>query len=805
MQDARLALRSFRRKPHFYAVAVLTIGLGIGTATTMYTVVKDVLLAPLPYSDPERIVRLTVHTSFWGESTSLSEPEYMALRTEATTLTDVALVRSRSRLRQSDEPYYVRTVQSSWELFPLLGVSPVLGRTYSAADDKPGAEPVAVLSHAFWTGECGGDPELVGGSLVLDGVPFTVIGIMPAGFAFPSPEVALWTPYQINPADLDYWNNHYLGVYARLRDGATPAGALAEVRMMGEHFVRDHPEVYSEWDFSVGARPLMEDVIGEARTSLLMLLGAVGFFLLIACINVANLLVARGETRGREMAIRTALGASRRRISGLLLIESLLVAGLGGILGLLLAVFGVGGVVRGAAGVVPRIQEVAIDPGIILFAVAVTGITGCLFGLLPVLQARRFDVQAQLRETARSLTGRRYGTYLRRWLVVVEVALSVVLVTGAIMMVRSLNNLQQFDLGYQIEDRLTMRVLLPPFQEREEAVIQHFYSDLLDRAKALPGVEDAAAIESLPLAGGLGTWSIRVEGEGTSTIGDAPGSWFQQITPAFFSTMGIEVVDGRAFTRQDAAGARPVVIVNEAYVREHWPGGVAIGRRIALHDADLPWLEVVGVVRDIRHESVLGDPYQTMYIPHGQAHTSSYGSRWFMTVVLHGPGATSLSGSVRTLIREIDPTAVIADVRMMDEVRRAALADRTLPTSLLSLFSFMALLLAAVGIFGLVALLAAARQTEFGLHIAFGALPADVRKLVFIQGLGPVMLGVALGLLLTWTTGGLLQGFLYGIGRIDLPSYGLVALLLTIIALMASLLPAQRASRIDPIALLTGE
>ncbi len=803
--DLRLVSRSFRRTPVFTAAAVLTIALGIGTVTTMYTVVRGVLLAPLPYSDPDRLVRLTVRTAFWGESTNLSEPEYLALRTGAATLTDVTLVRYQSRLRRREEPHYVRTVQTSWGLFPLLGIAPLLGRGYTAADDEPGAEPVAVLSHAFWTGECGGDPELIGGSILLDDIPFTVIGVMPAGFDFPAPGVALWTPYQLDPANLDYWNNHYLSVYARLGPGTTPAAARAEVGAMGERFVRDHPEIYEEWDFGLGARLLMEDITGRARAPLLLLLAAVGFFLLIACINVANLLVARGEMRGRELAVRTALGASRRRISSLLLIESGVLAVSGGILGLLLTVLGVGGVVRTAAGIVPRIQEVTIDPGIFLFALIVTGVTGLLFGLLPVLQAGRLDVQSQLREMSRSLAGWRYGARLRRLLVVVEVTLSVVLVTGAIMMVRSLNRLQEFDLGFETDDRLTLRVVLPPFPTREEAAVQNFFTALLDRMKALPGVEDAAAIEALPLAAGAGGWSIRVDGTPSATIGEAPVSRFLQVTPDFFTTMGIDLVAGRSFTRQDRAGTRPVVIVNETFVRRHWPAGEALGRRVALFDSERPWLEVIGVVEDIRQGEILEDLYPTMYIPHAQAHESSYGPQWSMTLVLHGRGVDGLTGPVRALVRETEPAAVIADVRTMDEVRRAALADRVLPTSLLSLFSSLALLLAAVGVYGLAAFLTAARRTEFGLHLALGALPADVRRLVLTQGLRPVVIGVGCGLLAAGLTGGLLQRLLFGVARIDLPSFAIVTVLLILTALAAGLVPAVRAGRIDPMQVLKTE
>ncbi|MFC1540216.1 ADOP family duplicated permease [Gemmatimonadota bacterium] len=805
LQDIRLALRSFRRTPAFFIAAVLTIALGIGAVTTMFTVVKGVLLAPLPYHDPDGIVQLTVNTVFWGESESLSEPEYMALRSESATLQDVTVIRYQSRLLQSAEPHYIRTVEASWELFPLLGIQPTLGRAYGAQEDVPGAEQIAVLNHTFWNEEFGGDPDIVGRSLIMDGMTFTVVGVMPAGFDFPLPGNDLWTPYRIDPADLDIWNKHYLGVYARISEGETLDSVQAEVNAMGDRFVRDHPDIYSDWKFSLHARQLKERVIGGAGAPLLILLGAVGFFLFIACINVANLLVARGESRGREMAVRSALGASRRRLTSQLLIESFLVAGIGGVVGLLLAVFGVTVVVRTALGVVPRLQEVSVDPGILLFAIAVTCITGLLFGLLPVLQTGRFDVQTQLREGGRSLTGRRYGSRLRKGLIIIEVTLSVVLVAGAIMMVRSLNNLQQFDLGYQTDDRLTLRVIVPSYREQENAVIQNFYADLLDRVRAMPGVENAAAIEYPLLTMGLGTWSIKVESEGTTTIGNAPGAYLLQITPDLFATLGAEMVQGRSFTRGDVSGTLPAVIVNEAFVRDHWPDGRALGRRIANFDAGMPWLEVVGVVGDMRQEEILVESYPTMYVPHAQATMSTSGSRWYMTMIIHGDGVIELAEPVQSLIREMEPTAVITDVTMMDDVHRGALADRILPTTVLSLFSTLALLLAAVGVYGLVAFFAAARRTEFGLHLALGALPNDLRRLVLAQGLYPVLVGVGCGLVLTFVLAGLAQQFLFGIDRLDPASFVMVTVVLTVMAIVASFTPAWRVSRIDPMEVLRQE
>ncbi|MFC1500196.1 ABC transporter permease, partial [Candidatus Zixiibacteriota bacterium] len=801
----RLTLRSFRRTPVFFFAAVLTIALGIGAVTTMFTVVKGVLLAPLPYKDPEGIVRLTLSTSFWGETVSLSEPEYISLRTEAASLKDVTVIRSSSMLLQGDEPRYIRAIRSSWELFPLTGIAPVYGRVYTADDDIPGSEPVVVLSHAFWKEECGGDRDLIGGSLILNGSSHTVLGVMPPGFEFPYQGTDLWTPYQIDSTELDYWNNHYLGVWARMEDGETLESTRSEIGLMGERFVREHPDLFSEWDLRLGIRPLRDDVIRDTGTPLLVLLGAVGFFLFIACINVANLLVARGETRGREMAVRTALGASRRRLVSQLLTESLLVAGIGGLLGFILSVFATGAVTRIASGVVPRMNEIGVDSGILLFSVVTTGISGCLFGLLPIRQAGRLDVHTQLRESGRTLAGRRYGFRLRRGLIITEVALSVVLVAGSIMMVRSLDNIQRFDLGFQTDDRLSLRVVLPGFLQREEAELRHFYAEVKDRIAALPGVEHAAAIEYLPLTGGLGTWSIRVEGEGTNTISEAPGSIVLQVSPDIFSSLEIGVVTGRGFTREDGPDTRPVVIVNEAFVRKHWPDDSPLGRQIAPFDENRPWMEVVGVVSDIRHEGFMREPRPTMYVPHAQGELSLYGSTAAMSLVIHGTGVNQLAGPVRSLLRELDRDVVITNVRMMREVHRTALADRILPTSLLSLFSFLALLLAAVGVYGLMAYFAASRRTEFSLHSALGAGPTDLRRMVLAQGLYPVLIGVGCGLLVAYAAGGLVQRFLYNFHRLDPMNFAIVTGLLTITALTAGVVPAVRASRADPMEVLKGE
>jgi predicted permease len=801
--DLHHALRAVRRSPMFTTTAALTVALGIGSATVIFSFVQAILLSPLPYQSPDRLVRIS--TMWFGQrSTSLSEPEYHGFRTGARSLEAVVATRYAPRTLLHETPRRITTLQATHELFPVLGVAPQIGRAFTIEEELPDASPVALLSHGLWLEMFGGRPEVVGQSVDLGGRPVEVIGVMPPEFRFPTPEVAIWTPYPLDPASLDYWNNHYLHGYARLADGVDLETARVEIRAMGERFVAENQEFLSGFGFGTDLMPLFDDVVGEARTPLLALLCAVGFLLLIGCSNVANLLLARGETRKQEIAVRTALGASRRRILVQLLLESLVLAGIGGAIGLLLAPLGIASLKAAALDTIPRIHDVAIEPRVLFFAAAVTALTGLIFGMLPALTTSRSDLQTHLKEGGRSYGGSRRGNLSRRVLVTVEVGLSVILVIGAGIMLKSLGNMHRIDTGFRTENVLTMRLSLPNVgSPSEETVV--FYEDLLEEIEALPGVTGAGAITHLPLLEGLGTLSIQIEGREVATIGEAPSAEVQQVTPGYFPAMDLRLREGRFVTRADNAGNRPVVVVNQAFSDRQWPGESAVGRRIKLYSSRLPWLEIVGVVGDERHNGLLSEPRPRMYMPHAQSIEAAYGTSLTMNVLVHGESVERLAGPIRAIVRDRNGAVPVYHVQTMEDVRSAAMVDRSYPTVLLTVFGLLALFLASVGIYGLVAFHVSQARHDIGVHLALGATAADVRRSVFSTGLTPVLAGIGAGLAGAFILMRLIGGLLYQVSPADPTVYLGVPALLLLVAASASLIPAARATRLDPVDVLRAD
>jgi predicted permease len=801
--DLLHAIRSVRRNPMFTTAAALTVALGIGSATVIFSFVHAILLSPLPYQNPDRIVR--INTMWFGQrGTSLSEPEYYGFRTQARSLASVVATYSTSRTLLHDTPRRITTLQATHEMFSVLGVAPQIGRAFTIEEEHPDAPAVALLSHGFWLEMFGGEPDVVGTSIDLGGRPHEIIGVMPPEFRFPTPEVAIWTPYTLDPTNMDYWNNHYLRAIARLADGVDLETARAEIRAMGERYVAEHQEFLSGFGFGTDLLPLFDDVVGEARTPLLLLLGAVGFLLLIGCSNVANLLLARGETRKQEIAVRTALGASRRRVLGQLLLESLALAVTGGVLGLLLAPLGIATLKAAALDTIPRIDDVAIDPQVMAFVAIVTILTGLLFGILPALTTSRFDLQTHLKEGGRSHTGSRRGNLSRRTLVAVEVALSVILVIGAGIMLKSLGNIRSVDTGFRTEDVLTMRLSLPTdaFESQQSVA---FYEDLLEEVEALPGAATAGAVSRLPLFQGMGTASIQIEGREVTTIGEAPTAEVLQVTPGYFPTMDLMLRGGRFLTRTDHAGNLPVVVVNQSFVDRHWPQESAVGRRIKLYASRLPWLEIVGVVGNERHNDILGEPRPKMYMPHAQAPEAAYGTATTMNLVVHGEAVERLAGPIRAIVRDMNGAIPVYHVQTMEDVKSAAMVDRSYPTVLLTLFGLLALFLASVGIYGLVAFHVNQARHDIGVHLALGATAQNVRWRVLGLGMAPVLAGVAAGLAGAFGLTRMIGGLLYEVSPIDPAVYVGVPALLLLVAMTASLIPATRATRLDPVEVLRAE
>lgn len=800
--DLRFASRSLMRSPVFTLTAALTIALGIGATTVIFSFVNGILLSPLPYEDPAGLVMLR---TFNGSGTSISEPEFLAFRTEARSLESVAAVHNTSLTLQLDEPRRITAMEATHELFPMLGVPPLIGRFFTSEEELPGTARVTVLSHRLWQEMYGGEPGVIGQSLVLDDESFEIVGVMPAGFHFPTPEYALWTPYKIDPTNPDQWNNHYLGGYARLKDGIDLATARAEISAMGDRFVAEHPEYLEKLGFSSDLQLLFETVVGGTRTPLLVLLGAVGFLLLIGCTNVANLLLARGESRKQEIAVRSALGASRSRVVKQLMMESMLLSVFGGCFGLVLAPWGIRTLRTAALNTIPRVDNITLDPRVTIFAVGVTLATGLLFGILPAITGSRSDLQTHLKEGGRTLSGSRRGNFTRRVLVACEVALSVVLVIGAGIMLRSLANLQGTDAGFRTDDVLTMRISLPDGGRDKDPENIAFYEQLVEQVEAMPGATSAGVVGRLPLFQGIGTWSIQVEGQEVATIGEAPFAELQQVTPGYFETMDLQILEGRFLERADDSGTRPVAMVNEAFAHIHWPEGNVPGRRFKLFSSRLPWIEVVGIVKNERHNSLAGSVRPKMYIPHAQATASAYRANTTMNLVVYGDGVERLARPIRTLVNGMRGSVPVYHVQTMEDVKSASMVDRSYPTLLLTVFGLLALFLASIGIYGLVAFQVNQGRHDIGIHMALGAPASSVRRRILGGGLIPVLIGIGAGLAGSAALSRLLTGMLHEVSPIDPPVYLGVPMILVLAAGTASLVPALRATRVDPVEVLRAE
>jgi putative ABC transport system permease protein len=695
--------------------------------------------------------------------------------------------------------------------FSVLNVAPAIGRTFVPEEERRHGAPrrAVVLSHGLWTRRYGGDPSIVGREIRVNDIAVTVVGVMSQRFAIPSAETALWTPLRLNYDTLWTRNNHYLTLVARLAPGATPAAAASEMNTLAKQWVRDYPQFYDANDPLVASvTPLRDAIMGRTRPYLLALLGAVGFVLLIACVNVASLLLARGEARRKELAIRTALGASRGRLVRQSLTESVTYAILGGMLGVALGWWG-NGVLRALAPEsIPRLDAVSVDGGVLAFAVFITGLTGVLFGVLPAIRGSRNDVATSLREGGKTSSQAGIGR-ARSVLVVAEVALAVVLLAGAGLMMRSLWKLQSMDLGIRPERVLTMALSFPeaPASSSEPARQQQarvqFYRELTQRVQALPGVRSVGAVGDLPIADGNSIWSILIDGAPMVPVAQAPSAMPQQVTPGYFRTLGISVVRGREFTDDDREDAPLVALVNETMAKQLWPGKDAIGGTIKMLNTSAPWATVVGIVKDVRSAGHQSDVPPTMYFPHAQASRSAYYTPAEMTLVLKTDGdPLSVAGPVREVVRSLSPATPVSRLQTMEDVVASAVASRRFSTALLAGFAALALLLAGIGIYGVIAYDVSQRTYEIGLRMALGARSRQVAGLMVGRGMRMVVLGLALGVAGSLAMTGLIRSMLVDVSTVDPLTFAGVVVVLAVVALGAAWLPARRASAVDPMVAL---
>jgi putative ABC transport system permease protein len=798
-QDIRYALRGIRRSPGFSFTVLATLALGIGASVATFSAVNGVLLQPLPFRDPANLVRLE-HLEPYQ---TVSEPEFVDYRRDVRSFAKLAayhtapVMISARGAAAGVEPERVQAALVTDEFFSTLGATMAFGRTFTAEEERRGGPPVIVISHGLWLRRFGGDSSAIGKQLDINGRR-TVVGVLAPGAEYPSGDVSVWFPKRLNYDTLWTRNNHYLTVIGRLTPGASAEQASAEVRALALRMSRDFPDTYkSDKPLVASVMPLLNHTVAEVRPYLVTLFGAVLFVLLIACVNVANLLLARGEARRKELAIRSAMGATGMRVARQAFAESLLLAGLGGAAGVGLAALAVRLLRSAVPANVPRADGIAIDVPVLLFALGITLITGFLFGMMPAMRSARSDAADALKEGGKTSSTRGLGR-LRGALVVSEVALSVVTLAGAGLMLRSLWNLQAIDLGFNPDRVLAVSISTPASYTPAQA--QALYRRLTQEARALPGVVNAAAVEDLPIAQCCSGWSILIDNAPMTTIAEAPAATPHKVTAGYFDVMRVGLVRGRVFSETDDENAALAVIVNETMARTMWPGKEALGGTVKMFSETSPRATVVGVVRDERVAGIMKPAPAMMYFPHAQAGKSAYYVPSWMWLVVRASGdPAAIAPAVRNVIRRAEPLAAIARVQTMEQVVAGSVAARRFATVLIAGFAAVALLLAGIGIYGVIAYSVSQREFEIGLRLALGATPRAVVRQIIGEGLRTAMIGAALGLVVALATTRLLRSMFVEVSVTDPLTLASVTALLVIVALGASWLPARRASAVDPL------
>ena len=803
-QDLKGALRGLWKSPGFAIAALLTLALGIGATSAIFSVVKAVLLAALPYDRPDQRVQIwSKWISF--DKTWLSTQEIADYRNFAKTMTDIAgWSTGQQNLTGDGEPVRVGVGFVTANTFNVLGARPLLGRTFSVAEDLPNGPPVVVLGYPLWQARYGGDPTIIGRRMMLNDVPAEIVGIMPSGFRLPTDfnvdaaePTQVWRPLQIDPQNLNRGNHGFYGA-AILAPGQTAASATEELRAITRRLTEQgqYPEAMQFTAFAVS---LDDEIRGEVRPAMWLLMGAVGFLLLIACVNVANLLLVRGDTRLREMAVRTAIGAAPNRLVRQLFTESLVLAVFGALLGLTLAAGALRVLTAMDPTSLPPLAPVRLDLTVVLFTLVLSIVTTLLFGLVPALRTLHVNLVESLREGSQQATlgGRRQR--LRGALVAAEVALAVILVIGAGLMMRSLAALGQIDLGFNPDRVLTLRLAVPTASYDTAEKVVGFYDLLLDRVRALPGVEHAGVVRSLPLATTIGDSGVDVDGFEETPGNNAKGDW-QIVSDGAFEALGTRLVRGRWFTPQDTTASAPVSVINETMARTYWKDGNALGGRMRMGNPMRPWTTVVGIVADERHNGVTGIVKEKFYVPHSQWHVVTGGSiiRNVFLVIRTTGEPLALVGAVRGEIRQMDANLPVANIRPMSEVVSTALATPRLTSFLLGAFAAIALALAAVGIYGVLAYLVSQRTHEIGIRLAIGANRAQVLGMILKQGMTLALGGIAIGVVAAFGLTRLMQSLLYQITASDPITFVVVPIALLVVTLVASYLPALRATRVSP-------
>jgi putative ABC transport system permease protein len=795
LTDLRFAARQLRKAPTFTLIAVLTLGFGVGATTAMFSVVNGVLLRPLPYPEPEGLVRVFEVVPQFGRF-SVAPANFLDWRQRQTSFERIAAyVAGSDTLIGADAAERIPRAQVSWDLFDLLRVTPALGRGFRPEEDRPNQNTVVVLSHGMWQRRFGADPGVIGRTVVLSGTPVTIIGVMPTGFYFPTRDVEFWRPIAFNPASAPR-GAHFIGVVARVKSGGSVQDARTEMKTIADQLAIEHAENNRGESAEVVA--LNDVVVGPVRPMLLTLLAAVLFVSLIACANVANLLLVRASVREKEIAIRSAMGAGGGRLVTQMLVESIVLALVGGALGVLLAWLAIAPIQTLSAGTIPRVAELTLDRTVLAFGVLVSLATGMLFGLAPAWQAMHRRLGTVLKEGGRSSTTGRGGR-LRSGLLVAEVALSIVLLVGATLQLRSFAKLTSVEPGFQPENVLTFSVSLPTASYKDGQACIAFFDRLIERLQAAPGVLSAGRVQQLPMRGSY-TLSFSIDRRPTTTPAQSPSASHRVVSPGYFAALGIPVLRGRIFAAHDTEKSPMVAVVDAAFVTQHFPNEDPIGRGIDIGNGTDGFYQIVGVVGSVHHEGLDVAPGPTMYVPYKQDVFS------LMSVVVRTSGdPVQFAGTARQLVRELDDKLPAFAMTPLTTVMGESVAARRFVMLLLALFAGGALFLAAVGVYGVVAYGVSQRTQEIGLRMAIGADRADVLKLVLRGGLKLALLGVVIGIAGALALARFMTSMLFQVTPFDPPSYAATAALLLGVAAIASFVPARRAMSVDPLEALRQE
>jgi len=798
------------KRPGFTFVAVIALALGIGANTAIFSVINAVLLRPLPFAEPERLVNLWETRPQRGiMQNPASYPDFADWRDQTDVFERAAAFDSEGfTLTGDDNPALLEGVVVSADLFPLLGAQAATGRVFTPEDDKNGAPLTVILSHKLWKQRYNADPNLIGSSVTLNSKSYTVIGVMPEGFQFPvqNDPVELWTTYAnaLTPTDgptiADQRGAHFLQVIARLKPNVSIEQARAAMATIGARLSEKYPDTNTDWGAT--ANPTHEDLVGDVRPALWILMGAVICVLLIACTNVASLLLARATTRHKEMAIRAALGASRMRVIRQLLTESVVLAIAGGTLGLLIALWGTDALVAASGNELPRAAQIGLDLRVLGFTLLISILTGVLFGLVPAIHSSKTDLNESLKEGGRGTSEGVRRNFLRNVLVTAEVAIAVVLLIGAGLLIQSLWRLQGVNTGINTHNVITFNLGVPEVKYNPEKQSE-FYRQLQARLAALPGVEAASAVMPLPLSNSSMSISFEIDGQPLPP-GQHPSSAYRTVSLDYFRALGIGLVKGRAFNEHDGYNAPAVIIINEAYAERFFPGEDPIGKRIrpgiSVETGKKPWREVIGVVSNVRYRGLRKEFTPEYYVPESQMPLDS------MTLVVKtASDPHSVVSAVREEVHNMDKDVPLYNIQTMDEYLSAAVAQPRLITLLLMIFAGLALLLTAIGLYGVMSYSVAQRTHEIGIRMALGASSANVLRLVVGQGMTVAGLGVGIGLGIALLATRVMASLLFGIGAKDPLTFAAIALIIAGVALAACLVPARRATRVDPMVALRYE